>query len=504
MLQKTRKNKIFEFLTLISMIIGIVIGTGEFIKNDNEHPGHILYETHNNVIMALSIWVIIGISCIFMIIGFAEIASSTAKKGNGTTSNWAKLFIGRKCASFISIYWVFIYLPIIYTLFSIMAIQFLLSSFGLDKSNAITHLSAISASTYLLGGIAIFLFFTLLNSLSQKAGKHVQIIGTFLKIIPFVLILFIAFIPSWNHTANSGGNAFNHDNKEWSVSAFFLTTGPILFSFDGFILASNLQKETKNKQLVYSSLIIGMVVIVLVYILEAVALFVGSSNGNVLTLFQNAFGSEKVAVAFNLMIVFAILIGLNGVTVGGARYIVSDTSIGLLASFNKKINFKRSGLIQMFIGAIWFLILILLGLVIKNKDGTFAPDIYADIMSNIVVEFAFIIYILLIFAGVVNRFTKKVKTNKLKFMPFFAIVGGTIISIFTITSLVLTIIAHTSTTDILTRYIMIGVIVLNILIFFINEYFLIKYKIKEPEEKINKEEILIQNEEQSFSELELK
>ncbi len=467
-----KRNKIFEFLTLISLAIGIVIGVGEFIKNDGNTSGNVLYESQN-AIMSIFLWIIISISCIFMIIGFIEIASSTAQKGNGTISNWIKLFIHPKVASAVSIYWIFFYLPIIYTLFSLMLVNFLLQALNITFNT----LTWTSGTIYFLGGLAGFLFFTLMNAFTRKPGKYLQIVGTILKMIPFLMVLVIAFLPFANFDHNT--NAFHNYTKPWSISTFFMSIGPILFSFDGFIMSTNLQKEMNNKSLVYKTLIIGIIITAIIYVLEAIALFYGSENGSVIELFQNVFG-DKVGNILDLMIVFTICVGLNGVSMAGARYIVTDVNAGLICGFGKKISITKSGVIQTLIGLIWFIILTSLGMFVN----TFDPIKYVNVMSNIVVEFAFIIYMIILFAGVINRKTKKIKTEKVKFMPLLASIGGTILSIGTVSSIILTLI----NSDLSIKIMMILIIVGVLGIWYVNQLFLKKYPSLNIEEEIDKDD----------------
>ncbi len=230
-MNKKNKSKVWEFLTLLTMIVGIVVGSGEFIKNDDT-PGHILFVS-NNGYLAVLVWVIIGICCIFMMVAFIEIASSTEKEGNGTLANWSKKFISRRAGSLVSIFYIFFYTPILYALFGIVSMNFFLTAIQIS----FTSFSVKVALVYISGGVLIISFFTLLNAFFRKQGKYFQIIGTFIKFIPFILILIAGFF--WIQPSN----VFNDDKfQKWKISNFFLVSAPIMFSFDGFIFAANLQK----------------------------------------------------------------------------------------------------------------------------------------------------------------------------------------------------------------------------------------------------------------------
>ncbi len=464
----TRKNKFFEFLTLLTTIVGIVIGTGEFVKNDNWSEGHVLYSTNNNAIMAMTVWFIIGIACIFMMLVFMEVASATSKHGNGTTSSWLKIFASRRLASFVSLFWIFLYVPVFYSFFSIATTEYIFVSFNITAVYSTKFILI-----YYFVGLFVLIFFTMMNTFVYVFGKYLQIFGTALKIIPFVLILILGFIPALN---NSGGsNAFDDPNNHlWKASNFFLATGPILFSFDGFIFATNLQKETKHKHLISISLFTGIIIIVIIYILEAFALFFGTKDGSVMTLFQNSFGS-KIAELIDLLIVFAILISMNGNSLVGARYIITDTNAKLLYSNNKKISLNKSGTIQMLIGLVWFIILLTLGIFVNKgmyKSGDtleFEPYHFSDLMSNAVVMIAFLIYILIMIFAVINRIRKKIETIKIKGMPIYAIISILILVPSILYSFYLIIISKD-----ITKYLILMSVIINLILFSMNEFVLQK------------------------------
>ncbi len=427
MLVKNEKwNKILEFITLTCMIVGIVIGSGIFVKNDTD-PNHVLFFTKGNGFIGIIVWAVLGILCILATFCFIEIASSTIKTGNSTLPNWVNKFISRKTGSLVSMFFILIYMPIIYAYFAMLLIQYLIKVNNLQ--NTLDYFS--QELLYFLLGLTLLIFFSLLNCLTLRIGKYFQIIDTIIKIIPIVLIIL--------------GSLFTHNNQSvlenhsaWKYSSFLMATGPILFSFDGFAFVSNLHKETKNKNLIYSSLFLGMGIVVIIYILEATALFYGTKDGSVMTLFNNLFGA-KFGEIFNWIFILIILTSINGYTIVGARYISVDASVGLIYNFNKKITLKWSGLIIMFISIIYFIILNTLGYFvinsgtrpISNGTVTFNPIFYFDQLSNVISIFSFIIYIMLLISVVVNRFTKKVKIHKkMKITPFASILFSIIMSIF--------------------------------------------------------------------------
>lgn len=476
-----KHNRIFEFITLTSMVVGIVIGVGIFIKNDTG-PNHVLNLSNGNGYIAIIAWFIIGISCVLAMICFIEIASSTAKKGHGTLPSWTSKFISRKAGSFVSLFFIFIYIPILYAFFSVLAVQKILVALNLDHLN---HLS--QDIIYIVLGLCIFTFFILLNVLTTKPGKYAQIAGTFIKIIPFALILVCGlFMPT-------NPNVFTKsETAPWNINSFFAITGPILFSFDGFIFAANLQKETKNKDVLYKALITGIITIIIVYVLETISLFMGTTDGSVTSLFLRIFG-DKLTVFFNLILVIIVFTSLNGYTIIGSRYILLDSEIGLIHTFRKKITFRMSGFIAALIGLIYFIVLLSLGIFVNNgiHENQYYPIYYIDQFSNIISIFAFILYAVLMFSLFINKFTKKVKIyKKMKLTIVASIISPLILLTFTLYNLYLII----AIWDI-TSFILLIIVFINILLFIINEFLLSKAKPSEPiikKSKVYKENYLNQ------------
>ncbi len=478
----SRKNKIFEFLSILSLTVGVVIGTGEFIKNDNT-PGHILFCTKNPWI-AIILWILIGLSCILLMLCFIEISSSTKYKGNGTLSNWSKLFISRKMGSFVGIFYSFFYAPIIYTMFSSMTIYWIMTS----VDSKINFNDPTSKLILFFCGILIMFIFSMMNTFFRKQGKQFQIIGTILKMIPFILILFAGFI---NQPSN---NVFHdHNFKQWNANAFFLAVGPILFSFDGFILASNLQKETHNKEVISKALFTGMIMIVTIYILESIALFLGTDTipktaghplypaGSVDSLFYNLFHNAIMVKSINWLIILALLVGMNGITLAGPAYISTDSDNKLIYTFNKKINSHTSGTIQFILGVFWYTILIGLGLIF-SKSNSDNPIYYADLFSNVIVTLAFLSYIMLVIGFLINRKVKKVAVEKVRGAYSGGIIAIIILSIAVIYSLYLTIFnpsAHPYQMhwEIISTLFVI-VVSINLILFIINEILLLKLSIR--------------------------
>jgi len=179
---KRAKSKTFEFLTLFVMTVGTVVGAGIYFKN-----AEILGQSQNPII-AILLWLIVGVVCVVAIAVFFEISSSTKNSGNGTLGNWLKLFVGRRVASFFSVLYVVMYVPAYNALFAGTFVFFFLQVIGVDLSWQMMLI------IYLILGIVLLFAFHILNALSFQTGKAIQLFGTFFKFIPLVIAFIAGFI----------------------------------------------------------------------------------------------------------------------------------------------------------------------------------------------------------------------------------------------------------------------------------------------------------------------
>ncbi|MBY7703834.1 amino acid permease [Vibrio harveyi] len=90
----------------------------------------------------------------------------------------------------------------------------------------------------------------------------------------------------------------------FELLSFFRGFGGILFAFDGFVYICNAQKRAKHKDVVPKALLFGMVFVSIFYVLMAVSLFLGSTDGSIAELLKRLFngGEVKESVAANVLV----------------------------------------------------------------------------------------------------------------------------------------------------------------------------------------------------------
>ncbi|WP_020834804.1 amino acid permease [Spiroplasma taiwanense] len=240
------KNKIFEFLTVFSMVFGIVVGGGIYLKNAGENG--VLAMAGNNLWVALSVWSLMGVFCCLMMVTFIEVSSSSKKGEHNTLTSWSGRFVGRRYGSLVTILYAIIYMPILVIIGSLFTTSSLFDAIkviyelnnGIDSWDLflkpdIQITIEIFFATFLLVG------FQLMNIYSEKPVRILQTILSFLKFIPLLIVLILGIV----FFAQGNENSFNPNNtyQPFSINSFFATMVPIMFAFDGFLDSASIQKD---------------------------------------------------------------------------------------------------------------------------------------------------------------------------------------------------------------------------------------------------------------------
>lgn len=458
----------YGLLSVMAMIIGIVIGSGIFVKNQS------LLGINGSVLDSLIAWVVGAIIVIAIVIAFLEIISITEITGEqATLSNWGRHLLGVRAGKTIGYYMAMVYFPLIIAgLLSFAAGQFYdtlaLANPDLNDLNAGTHELIIVGIAF-----AAIMIVGIMNSLTTKPGKYLQNVGTVIKTIPlfFVILLFVILVFG-NIDSISFANPENPidvgDSVEGTMSPEYqslagnhfvlilMTIPAILFSFDGFLLAGALSKESKTPTTFKTAFIVSMIFIIAIYLLFSLAVFgLGTEDTEILTGIVNdpdapAYGTinnavysgldglgihstsakEGVAITVSSIIVLSIITGASGCFIASSR-MMSDLSAHnslvdkdkLLITKNKYGVSTASGFYTMAMIAMWFIIATSMDSIVISvapADST-KPLTITGYMTDLIVIGAFLTYGILIVAAIVNRYKKdenQVKVNKNKaFLP---------------------------------------------------------------------------------------
>jgi APA family basic amino acid/polyamine antiporter len=301
-------KKQYGLFTAITMITGIVIGSGIFFKADN-----VLGYTNGNVTLGVIIFLIAAVAIVFGCLTISQLANLTDKPGGLVAYTEEFVGIGPSCA--FGWFQTFLYLPSLAAVVSWVSGIYIIQLFGLKFTLEKSVLIGLGCLTYLF----------IMNTLSAKIGGFYQNAAMIIKIIPLFIIaltglilgrpvsLTVKDLQSFQGAASDFG---------W-VAAF----APIAFSFDGWIVSTSIGNEIKNsKRNLPLALMISPLLILLIYI----AYFVGISSligpqtileqgdASVFTAANLLFGKigAKIILAF---VVISVLGTVNGITLGFIR-----------------------------------------------------------------------------------------------------------------------------------------------------------------------------------------
>lgn len=297
------KKEHYGLATAISMIVGITIGSGIFFKVDD-----ILIETGGNIWLGALVFIVGALCVIFGSITLSQLASRV--KNNQGVISYYEVFISEKAANAFGWFQLFVYYPTIAAVVSWVAGIYTLSLLGIHSS---LGLEILLAFFYIS-------FFFMLNYFSYKLGGRFQNITTIAKMIPLIAVAVISLF--W--TSHLGGveNQTNLINHSPIGLSWLGALAPIAFSFDGWIVSTNITQEVKNhKKNMPIALALGPVIVLAVYLAFYFGMIIIVGKGYILAAGDQAiiqvghliFGQigEKILLIFILLAVLGVVNGLS-------------------------------------------------------------------------------------------------------------------------------------------------------------------------------------------------
>ncbi len=356
-------EKRYGLPTAIAMVIGIVIGSGIFIKG-----GKVLNLTGGNLAQGVLVVAIVGVICIICSLVFAELGSKY-ERVNGVV-DYAEMALGNKFAYYVGWFMTTIYTPVLAATLAFFAAMFFCALFGIstfDFANGSLNPVTIGVgAAFLMIGYAI-------NILSPKLAGKLQVSMTVIKLVPILIMGIggtIAGLVNGNIT-----NVLEFVN----TPAYTPTEGGVFggvvafaFAYEGWILATSINQELKNaKRNLPLALIGGSLFVTIVYCLY---IFAMGYVGDVATIQATwPLGETLPKIAFSAMfgnvigtivyvfITISCLGTMNGLIMSSARglYSVSARGLGPKPEFfgdvDKQNNFViKSGVFGMAMGGFWY------------------------------------------------------------------------------------------------------------------------------------------------------
>lgn len=301
---KTEKQQ-YGFITAISMVIGIVIGSGIFFKADD-----ILVATGGSVILGILGFLVVGIGVMFGSLVISEYAINNPSEGG--LIPFCKEAFGPKIAYFVSWFIITVYFPALIVILSFVTAIYLSVLLGIDSNMFL----------YIATGLVLIFAFTS-NILSKKTGGWIQSITTGLQLIPLFVIGAIGLI--FFNSGGAGSAVVAHQSL--GQSSFFTALIAIAFTFDGWIVVTSIGSEIKNpKQTLPIALTAGVLLTTVIYILYFIGItnivsptdIISLGDAHVDIAAQTIFGihGSKIITSF---VVIAVYGGVNGMVLAYLR-----------------------------------------------------------------------------------------------------------------------------------------------------------------------------------------
>ena len=367
-------EKKWGFPTALSMVIGIVIGSGIFFKGSK-----VLSFTGGNMPEALFVIGSVGIICIVCSNVFAEMGKYYAEC-NGLV-DYAEVSLGKKFAYAVGWFTSSIYNPAISAITSYIAATYFCMMVGFD----------VYGKENLIIGLIFMVLIILMNVFTPKLAGKFQVSSTIIKLIPIVSMALIGTI-----IGIINGNGIEIFTNSTFVKSSNGTEGifsgicAFAFAYEGWIAATTINAELKNpKRDLPLALIVGGIFCTVIYMLYVYSMSATLSPSEIIEAgdslpkiaFTNIFGN----VAGNLIMAFIVISCLgtsNGMTICTMRgfYSLALRGKGKLAKSFSQINEKTGmplkscvvGIVLMFFWLFQFSTLYLQGPLAFN--GTHNPN----------------------------------------------------------------------------------------------------------------------------------
>ena len=436
----------YGLATAISMVIGIVIGSGVFFKAQN-----VLNLTEGNMPLGILAWIIGGLIMIICACCFAVLATKY-NKVNGIV-DYAEATCGKRYAYKIGWFVSTIYTPCITSVLAWASARYTLAIFG--------DFDVASGRCMMLSALYLILSYGI-NALSPIIAGKVQVSFTAVKLIPIVLmsvvgtIYGLVFVPDGGSMPLLTSNFMTYSNG--SISSLFGAVVATAFAYEGWILATTINQELKDaKKNLPKALIIGTIVVICAYIAYYIGVAGGATTGVLMkdgatVAFTNIFGNIGGTV-LNIFIAVSCLGTLNGLMMGCLRnmYSLAKREEGPYPDVVKQVDSKtnmptNSSIIGLMLCAVWLFYFFAANLdtifirtytadeanFLVKLLGSLTLDINTNVQMYTVNWFAFDsseLPIVAIYFFYIPMFIKMFKMKELSIfkrivLPIFAIIGS--------------------------------------------------------------------------------
>ncbi|MEG2149054.1 MAG: APC family permease [Clostridiales bacterium] len=354
MTEKLQKR--YGLLTAVTMVVGIVIGSGVFFKAEK-----ILNATNGSLSIGILAWMVGGaimLSCSYV---FSLLAARYVKV-NGIV-DYAEAALGKTYGYLVGWFMAVIYYPILVMVLAWLSARYTAVFLGFTDPIA-------SAPVYIIALIYMIIAFAI-NAIAPIISGKIQVTTTVIKLIPLALIAVFGVV----YGLFTGQTVENFSavttNIVTNSNPFLTSVVATAFAYEGWIIATSINAELKDsKKNLPRALVLGSLIVIFVYIAYFIGLagamptseFMAGGEGAVKIAFTKLLGNFGGSTLF-IFVVISCLGTLNGLTLGNTRgiYAIATRGMGpkpkLFAQLDRESNMPvNSAIFGVVMSSIWLLV----------------------------------------------------------------------------------------------------------------------------------------------------
>ena len=310
---ENKLEKRYGLVTAITMVVGIVIGSGVFFKAEK-----ILNCTGGNVPIGVAAWLIGGSIMVACAYTFANMAAKY-EKVNGIV-DYAEEMLGARYGYYTGWFLATMYYPAMASVLAWVSGKYICVLLGWDITGG---------SCMVISGFCLVASYAV-NALAPVLAGRFQVSTTVIKLIPLALMAVIGTIKG----IGSGLMAENFTSVVVPAESLggtghilFISVCATSFAYDGWIIATSINAELKDaKKTLPKALVIGTFIVMVTYLsyyigvsgaVESRVLMESGEAGARLA-FVRVF-SPAGGVALFVFIIISCLGSLNGLMLGCVR-----------------------------------------------------------------------------------------------------------------------------------------------------------------------------------------
>ena len=334
-MQKVKKQ--YGLWTGIAMVVGIVIGSGVFLK-----AGGVLALSGGDLKISLLAWLVGGIIMVASGFCFAVFATKITKY-NGVV-DYVETATNKKIGYGLAWLMTTFYYPIITSIVALFAGSYFFTMIGANVG--------LTDPANFLFAFGVVTLLVILNYFSPMLSAKFQISATVIKLIPILIIAVVGLFASFIIGDDFGiVNAFK-ENADGYVVSFGDAVKKTAFAYEGWVCATAINAELKDsKKNLPRALIGGTIAILAFYLIYYISL--SACLGNAGTIIQDANAPIAVfesimgkvgGLVFTFFILISCLGTVNGVTISCCRgmYTMSSRGMGIAPEKFSKLGKNQS------------------------------------------------------------------------------------------------------------------------------------------------------------------